>query len=160
MNPAELYTQLATQTPKRETPVVEPEDNFVLPELTEAEEKELGDKLNAQIQGYGKTKSLIKGDNKLKGAGVKGRIEYQRGRHAIEGKGEYRPDRQEGSAGLTYKFKFQEGTKNKTIGGKLKEMLKKTPKNRNLKNAIAAFESGVDYKGFLTAKEKQKLGIK
>jgi len=39
-------------------------------------------------------------------------------------------------------------------------MLKKTPKNRNLKNAIAAFESGVDYKGFLTAKEKQKLGIK
>ena len=66
----------------------------------------LGDKLNAQIQGYGKTKSLIKGDNKLKGAGVKGRIEYQRGRHAIEGKGEFRPDRQEGSAGLTYKFKF------------------------------------------------------
>ena len=53
-----------------------------------------------------KTKSLIKGDNKLKGAGVKGRIEYQRGRHAIEGKGEFRPDRQEGSAGLTYKFKF------------------------------------------------------
>ena len=54
----------------------------------------------------------------------------------------------------------EEGTKNKTIGGKLKEMLKKTPKNRNLKNAIAAFESGVDYKGFLTTKEKQKLGIK
>ena len=38
MNPVELYTQLATQTPKRETPVVEPEDNFVLPELDEAQQ--------------------------------------------------------------------------------------------------------------------------
>ena len=43
MNPAELYTQLATQTPKRDTPIVEPEDNFVLPELDEAQQKELGD---------------------------------------------------------------------------------------------------------------------
>ena len=43
MNPAELYTQLATQTPKRDIPIVEPEDNFVLPELDEAQQKELGD---------------------------------------------------------------------------------------------------------------------
>ena len=35
MNPAELYTQLATQAPKRETPVVEPE--FEMPELNDAE---------------------------------------------------------------------------------------------------------------------------
>ena len=52
MNPAELYTQLATQTPKRETPVVEPEDNFVLPELTEAEEKELGDYIQQAYSMY------------------------------------------------------------------------------------------------------------
>jgi hypothetical protein len=43
MNPAELYTQLATQSSKRDTPVVEPEDNCVLPELDEAQQKELGD---------------------------------------------------------------------------------------------------------------------
>ncbi len=52
MNPVELYTQLATQTPKRETPVVEPEDNFVLPELTEAEEKELGDYIQQAYSMY------------------------------------------------------------------------------------------------------------
>ena len=52
MNPAELYTQLATQAPKRETPVVEPEDNFVLPELTEAEEKELGDYIQQAYSMY------------------------------------------------------------------------------------------------------------
>ena len=39
-------------------------------------------------------------------------------------------------------------------------MLKKTPKNRNPKNATAAFESAEDYKAPVTAKEKQKLGIK
>ena len=66
----------------------------------------LGDKINAQIQGYGKTKSLIKGPNKLQGSKVSGKLEVQRGRHSLEGKGEYKPDRQEGSAGLTYKFKF------------------------------------------------------
>jgi hypothetical protein len=52
MNPAELYTQLATQAPKRETPIVEPEDNFVLPELTEAEEKELGDYIQQAYSMY------------------------------------------------------------------------------------------------------------
>ena len=140
--------------------IIKPKANINLSKAKAKVDLKLGDKLNAQIQGYGKTKSLIKGSNKLKGSGVKGKIEYKAGRHSIEGKGSYKPDSKEGSAGLMYKFKFQEGTKNKTIGGKLKEMLKKTPKNRNLKNAIAAFESGVDYKGFLTAKEKQKLGIK
>jgi hypothetical protein len=86
--------------------IIKPKANINLSKAKAKVDLKLGDKLNAQIQGYGKTKSLIKGDNKLKGAGVKGRIEYQRGRHAIEGKGEYRPDRQEGSAGITYKFKF------------------------------------------------------
>ena len=52
MNPAELYTQLATQTPKRETPVVEPEDNFVLPELDEAQQKELGDYIQQAYSMY------------------------------------------------------------------------------------------------------------
>ena len=39
MNPAELYTQLATQQPKLETPVVEPE--FEMPELNDAEKQNL-----------------------------------------------------------------------------------------------------------------------
>ena len=140
--------------------IIKPKVNINASKAKAKVDFKLGDKLNAQIQGYGKTKSLIKGPNKLQGSKVSGKLEVQRGRHALEGKGEYRPDTQDKSGQLTYKFKFQEGTKNKTIGGKLKEMLKKTPKNRNLKNAIAAFESGVDYKGFLTTKEKQKLGIK
>ena len=52
MNPAELYTQLATQTPKRDTPIVEPEDNFVLPELDEAQQKELGDYIQQAYSMY------------------------------------------------------------------------------------------------------------
>ena len=52
MNPAELYTQLATQTPKRDTPIVEPEDNFVLPELDEAQQKELGDYIKQAYSMY------------------------------------------------------------------------------------------------------------
>ena len=52
MNPAELYTQLATQTPKRDTPIVEPEDNFVLPELDEAQQKELGDYIQKAYSMY------------------------------------------------------------------------------------------------------------
>ena len=66
----------------------------------------LGDKLNAQIQGYGKTKSLVKGPNKLQGSKVSGKLEVQRGRHALEGKGEYRPDTKDKAGQLTYKFKF------------------------------------------------------
>ena len=41
MNPVELYTQLATQQPKRETPVVEPE--FEMPELNDVEKQNLAD---------------------------------------------------------------------------------------------------------------------
>ena len=57
-------------------------------------------------------------------------------------------------------FTFQEGTKDKTIRGQMKEWLKKSPRNRRLKQAIAAMDSEVDYTGFLTAKEKKILGIK
>ena len=56
-------------------------------------------------------------------------------------------------------FTFQEGTKDKTIRGQMKEWLKKSPRNRRLKQAIAAMDSEVDYTGFLTAKEKKILGI-
>ena len=86
--------------------ILKPKANINLSKAKAKLDVKLGDKLNAQIQGYGKTKSLVKGSNKLKGAGVKGRIEYTQGRHSIEGKGSYKPDRKEGSAGLTYKFKF------------------------------------------------------
>ncbi len=50
--------------------------------------------------------NLVKGSDKLKGAGVKGKLEYTTGRHSISGQGSFKPDRKEGSAGLTYKFKF------------------------------------------------------
>ena len=58
MNPAELYTQLATQAPKRDTPIVEPEDNFVLPELDEAQQKELGDYIQQAYSMYEGLKDL------------------------------------------------------------------------------------------------------
>ena len=86
--------------------ILKPKANINLSKAKAKLDVKLGDKLNAQIQGYGKTKSLVKGSNKLKGAGVKGRIEYKAGRHSIEGKGSYKPDTKESSAGLTYKFKF------------------------------------------------------
>ena len=86
--------------------LIKPKVNINLSKAKAKVDFKLGDKINAQVQGYGKTKSLIKGSNKLKGSGVKGRIEYKSGRHSIEGKGSYRPDSKEGSAGLTYKFKF------------------------------------------------------
>ncbi len=86
--------------------IIKPIANINLSKAKAKVDLKLGDKLNAQIQGYGKTNSLIKGGNKLKGAGVKGKIEYKAGRHSIEGKGSYTPDRKEGSAGITYKFKF------------------------------------------------------
>ena len=86
--------------------LIKPKVNINLSKAKAKIDFKLGDKVNAQIQGYGKTKSLIKGPNKLQGSKVSGKLEVQRGRHALEGKGEYKPDRQEGSAGLTYKFKF------------------------------------------------------
>ena len=50
--------------------IIKPKANINLSKAKAKVDLKLGDKLNAQIQGYGKTKSLIKGDNKLKGAGV------------------------------------------------------------------------------------------
>ena len=95
---------------KKEQPkskiIIKPKANINLSKAKAKVDFKLGDKINAQIQGYGKTKSLIKGGNKLKGSGIKGRIEYKAGRHSIEGKGSYKPDIKEGSTGLTYKFKF------------------------------------------------------
>ena len=95
---------------KKEQPkskiIIKPKANINLGKAKAKVDFKLGDKINAQVQGYGKTKSLVKGGNKLKGSGVKGRIEYKAGRHSIEGQGSYKPDREEGSAGLTYKFKF------------------------------------------------------
>ena len=86
--------------------IIKPQANINLSKAKAKVDFKLGDKINAQIQGYGKTKSLIKGGNKLKGSGVKGRIEYISGSHSIEGKGSYKPDTKQSSAGLTYKFKF------------------------------------------------------
>ena len=86
--------------------IIKPKANINLSKAKAKVDFKLGDKINAQIQGYGKTKSLIKGGNKLKGSGVKGRIEYKSGRHTVEGKGSYKPDTKQSSAGLTYKFKF------------------------------------------------------
>ena len=66
------------------------------------------------------------------------------------------------SIGIQGKFKFQEGSKGKTIGKTLDDLLKKTPANRNLKNARAARDSGLGkdvWSGFLTNKQKQILGI-
>ena len=50
MNPAELYTQLATQAPKRETPVVEPE--FEMPELNDVEKQNLADFAESVYKRY------------------------------------------------------------------------------------------------------------
>jgi len=48
----ELYTQLATDIPQSDRPVAVPEDNFVLPELDEAQQKELGDYINQAYSMY------------------------------------------------------------------------------------------------------------
>ena len=48
----ELYTQLATQMPQSNRPVAMPEDNFVLDELDETQEKELGDYINKAYSMY------------------------------------------------------------------------------------------------------------
>ena len=72
--------------------IIKPKVNINASKAKAKVDFKLGDKLNAQIQGYGKTKSLVKGPNKLQGSKVSGKLEVQRGRHALEGKGEYRPD--------------------------------------------------------------------
>ena len=48
----ELYTQLATDIPQSDRPVVMPEDNFVLDELDERQEKELGDYIQQAYSMY------------------------------------------------------------------------------------------------------------
>ena len=48
----ELYTQLATDIPQSDRPVAVPEDNFVLDELNEIQEKELGDYINQAYSMY------------------------------------------------------------------------------------------------------------
>ena len=48
----ELYTQLATQMPQSDRPVTMSEDNFVLDELDETQEKELGDYINKAYSMY------------------------------------------------------------------------------------------------------------
>ena len=47
----ELYTQLAAEMPQSDRPI-EPEDNFELPELDEAQQKELGDYFNQALNLY------------------------------------------------------------------------------------------------------------
>tara|TARA_R110002020_G_scaffold404493_1_gene614622 strand:+ start:184 stop:537 length:354 start_codon:yes stop_codon:yes gene_type:complete len=69
----------------------------------------LGDKLNAELQGYGKTKNLIKGD--LAGSNVKGNLEYKSGKHSIKSSGEYNPNSKSYSLGATYKLSFKKGGK-------------------------------------------------
>jgi len=48
----ELYTQLATEMPQSDRPLSVPEDNFELPELDEAQQKELGDYFNQALNLY------------------------------------------------------------------------------------------------------------
>tara|TARA_R100000656_G_scaffold15174_1_gene14886 strand:+ start:361 stop:759 length:399 start_codon:yes stop_codon:yes gene_type:complete len=67
------------------------------------------------------------------------------------------------SGGIDIVLPFSEGSKGKTIGKTLDDLLKKTPANRNLRNARAARDSGLDrdvWSGFLTNKQKQIIGIK
>ena len=47
----ELYTQLAAEMPQANRPI-ELEDNFELPELDEAQQKELGDYFNQALNLY------------------------------------------------------------------------------------------------------------
>ena len=51
--------------------IIKPKANINLSKTKAKIDMKLGDKLNAEIQGYGKTKNLVKGSDKLKGAGVK-----------------------------------------------------------------------------------------
>ena len=48
----ELYTQLAAEMPQSDRPLSVPEDNFVLDELDEIQEKELGDYINQAYSMY------------------------------------------------------------------------------------------------------------
>jgi hypothetical protein len=48
----ELYTQLAAEMPQSDRPMSVPEDKFELPELDEAQQKELGDYFNQALNLY------------------------------------------------------------------------------------------------------------
>ena len=123
-----------------------------------------GDKLNLDLQGYVKHKSILEGDP-LKGSKVtgSGKWKSKSGRHSVTGKVTYHPRTKEAEGIAQYTLKFNEGSKGKTIGKTLDDLLKKTPANRNLRNARAARDSGLGrdvWSGFLTNKQKQMLGIK
>ena len=138
----------------------------VTPDKTKVKHKffdeQAGDEWNASAQGYVKHKSLLEG-KPLKGSEIKGKASWKKGRHKISGEAVYRPGSKQGSLMGEYTLSYQEGSKDKTIVKTLDDLLKKTPANRNLRNARAARDSGLDRKtwsGFLTNKQKQMLGIK
>ena len=140
----------------------------VTPDKTKVKQKffdtKAGDKLNLDLQGYVKHKSILKGDP-FEGSKVKGSGEWKSksGRHSVTGEVTYHPDTGEAESTGKYTLHFNEGSKDKTIVKTLDDLIKKTPANRNLRNAIAARDSGLDVKtwsGFLTDKQKQMLGIK
>ena len=66
----------------------------------------LGDHMNAELQGYGKTPNIVKGKNILGGSKVFGKLKYEKGRHSIIGTGDYSPDSNESNVGIEYKLKF------------------------------------------------------
>jgi hypothetical protein len=141
-------------------------DIKIAPDKTKVKTKffdsKAGDKINLDLQGYVKHKNIIQGDP-LKGSKIKVRGQYKKGRHSVTGEATYKPDTKEGNIGATYTLSFSEGSKDKTIVKTLDDLLKKTPANRNLRNAKAAKDSGLDvetWSGFLTNKQKQMLGIK
>ena len=86
--------------------LIKPKANINLSKTKAKVDMKFGDKINAQLQGYVKTKSLLKGDDKLKGSLLKGKIKYTKGVHSIEGKGEYKPDTKDATGQLIYKVKF------------------------------------------------------
>jgi hypothetical protein len=87
--------------------LIKPKININLDKTKAKVDMKLGDKINAQIQGYGKTKNIITSSNKLKGAGVKGKIQYTQGKHSISGQGSFKPNRKKNkSVGLIYQYKF------------------------------------------------------
>jgi len=140
----------------------------VTPDKTKVKQKffdtKAGDKLNLDLQGSVQHKNILKGKpfegSKVKGSG---KWESKSGRHSVTGEVTYHPHTKEAEGTAQYILKFNEGSKGKTIVKTLDDLLKKTPANRNLRNARAARDSGLDRKtwsGFLTNKQKQMLGIK
>jgi len=65
-----------------------------------------GDKMNIDLQGYLKNKNLF--TNPVKGSQIKGKIQYNKGRHSIEGTASHRQGG-ERNIGVKYKLKFKKG---------------------------------------------------